>query len=301
MVDFIDEHRETHGVEPICKELPIAPSTYYRTVDLNRYPEKRSDRAKADETLSEQIFTVWEENYRVYGYRKIWHSLRRNGYEVARCTVARLMKNLEISGMRRGGKKVITTSFNPQSVCPLDLVNREFRADSPNELWVADYTYVSTWQGFAYVAFVIDTFADRIVGWKLSNSQTTDFVLDALEQALHDREVPLDALIHHSDRGSQYVSVAYTERLNDAGIKPSVGTVGDSYDNALAETINGLYKTELVHNKGPWKSMQALELATLNWVHWYNHVRLMGSIGYVPPAEYETLYNLSELQQTEAA
>ena len=300
MVDFIDEHREVYGVEPICKELPIAPSTYYRAVDLNSHPEKRSDRAKNDEALSEHILKTWKENYSVYGYRKIWRSLLRGGHEVARCTVARLMKSLEIKGKRRG-KRVKTTNADPQAMCPLDLVNREFRADSPNELWVADYTYVSTWQGFAYIAFVIDTFADRIVGWKLSSSQTTDFVLDALEQALHDREVPLESLINHSDRGSQYVSVAYTDRLNDAGISPSVGTVGDSYDNALAETINGLYKNELVYNLGPWKSMQALELATLNWVHWYNHVRLMGSIGYVPPAEYETLYNLSEIQQTEAA
>ncbi len=297
MVDFIDEHREAYGVEPICRELPIAPSTYYRAVDLNTHPEKRSKRAKTDESLSDRIREIWEANYRVYGYRKIWHSLLRDGHDVARCTVARLMNSLKIVGKRRGGKKVITTNQDHKAVCPMDLVNREFRAEQPNELWVADYTYVSTWQGFAYVAFVIDTFADRIVGWKLSSSQTTDFVLDALEQALHDRDVPVDELIHHSDRGSQYVSVAYTDRLNDAGIKPSVGTVGDSYDNALAETINGLYKTELVHNLGPWKSMQTLELATLKWVHWYNHERLMGTIGYVPPAEYETLYNLSELQQ----
>lgn len=300
MVDFIDQHREAYGVESICSQLPIAPSTYYRAVDLNTHPEKRSKRAKNDESLCDRILTVWESNYCVYGYRKIWHSLLRDGFNVARCTVARLMNALEISGRRRG-KKVITTNPNQQAVCPKDLVNREFRADQPNELWVADYTYVSTWQGFAYVAFVIDTFADRIVGWKLSTSQTTDFVLDALEQALHDRNVPADSLIHHSDRGSQYVSVAYTDRLSDAGIKPSVGTVGDSYDNALAETINGVYKTELIHNLGPWKSMQALELATLNWVHWYNHERLMGTIGYVPPAEYENLYYLSELQQNKVA
>jgi len=300
MVDFIDEHRDLYGVESICRELPIAPSTYYRTVDLNQHPEKRSERAKSDEIMSENILTIWEENYRVYGYRKIWHTLLRNGVDVARCTVARLMKHLEIEGTRRG-KRVKTTQPGLPASCPLDLVSRDFRADQPNELWVADYTYVSTWQGFAYVAFVIDTFADRIVGWKLSNSQTTDFVLDALEQALHDREVPLGSLIHHSDRGSQYVSVAYTDRLSDAGIKPSVGTVGDSYDNALAETINGLYKTELIYNLGPWKSIQALELATLNWVHWYNHERLMGTIGYVPPVEYENLYHLSEQQQDKAA
>jgi putative transposase len=300
MVDFIDEHRDLYGVESICKELPIAPSTYYRTVDLSKHPEKRSDRAKTDETLSQTILDIWEDNYRVYGYRKIWHALLRDGVDVARCTVARLMKCLEIEGIRRG-RRVKTTQPGSPNECPLDLVNRDFRANQPNELWVADYTYVSTWQGFAYVAFVIDTFADRIVGWKLSSSQTTDFVLDALEQALVDREVEVDQLIHHSDRGSQYVSIAYTERLAGAGIKPSVGSVGDSYDNALAETINGLYKTELVHNLGPWKSKDALELATLNWVHWYNHERLMGVLGYVSPAEYETLYNLSELQQDKAA
>ena len=300
MVDFIDEHREAYGVESICSQLPIAPSTYYRAVDLNEHPDKRSDRARSDESLSDRILEVWKKNYSVYGYQKIWHSLLRDGFEVARCTVARLMNDLEIQGKRRG-KKVITTKPDQKAVCPMDLVNREFRAEQPNELWVADYTYVSTWQGFAYVAFVIDTFADRIVGWKLSTSQTTDFVLDALEHALNDREVTADSLIHHSDRGSQYVSVAYTDRLSDAGIKPSVGTVGDSYDNALAETINGVYKTELIHNLGPWKSIQALELATLNWVHWYNHERLMGTIGYVPPAEYENLYYLSELQQNKAA
>lgn len=300
MVDFIDEHREAYGVESICNQLPIAPSTYYRTVDLNTHPEKRSERAKTDETLSDRIQEVWEANYQVYGYRKIWHSLLREGCDVARCTVARLMNTLEISGRRRG-KKVITTNPDRQAVCPKDLVNREFRANQPNELWVADYTYVSTWQGFAYVAFVIDTYADRIVGWKLSTSQTTGFILDALEQALNDREITADSLIHHSDRGSQYVSVAYTDRLSDAGVKPSVGTVGDSYDNALAETINGLYKTELIHNLGPWKSTQALELATLNWVHWYNHERLLGTIGYMPPAEYENLYYLSELWHTAAA
>ena len=300
MVDFIDEHRDLYGVESICKELPIAPSTYYRTVDLNKHPEKRSERAKTDEALSETILNIWENNYRAYGYRKIWHVMRRNGVEVARCTVARLMKRLEIEGIRRG-KRVKTTQPGLPGMCPLDLVNRDFRADRPNELWVADYTYVSTWQGFAYVAFVIDTFADRIVGWKLSSSQSTDFVLDALEQALVDRDVTVDELIHHSDRGSQYVSIAYTERLSDAGIKPSVGSVGDSYDNALAETINGLYKTELVHNLGPWKSKEALELATLNWLHWYNHKRLMGVLGYVSPAECEALYNLSELQQDKAA
>jgi len=280
--------------------LPIAPSTYYRVVDHIKNPEKRSERAKNDDNLSDQIKAVWENNYQVYGYRKIWYSLLRDGVEVARGTVARLMNTLEITGKHRS-RKVKTTNPDKKAVCPLDLVNREFKADRPNELWVADYTYVSTWQGFAYVAFVIDTYADRIVGWKLSTSQTTYFELDALEQALHSRDVEKDQLIHHSDRGSQYVSVAYTERLSDAGIRPSVGTVGDSYDNALAETINGLYKNELVYNLGPWKSIQALELAAMNWVHWYNNKRLLSAIGYVTPAEYENLYYLSELKQNKAA
>jgi len=269
-------------------------------MSLNEHPEKRSNRAKNDESVSDQILGFWEENYRVYGYRKIWHALLRRGCEVARCTVARLMNTLEIQG-KRCRKNVVTTNPDQKAVCPMDLVKREFRAEHPNELWVADYTYVSTWRGFAYIAFVIDTFADRIVGWKLSTSQTTDFVLDALDQAVHDREGPLGSLIHHSDRGSPYVSVAYTDRLSDAGIKPSVGIDGDSYVNALAETINGLYKTELVYNLGHWKSIQALELATLNWVHWYNHERLMGAIGYVPPADYENLFHLSEQQQDKAA
>lgn len=301
MVDFINEQRDEHGVESICNELPIAPSTYYRAMNLQEHPEKRSERAKSDEILSGQIRDVWDRNFQVYGYRKIWHALYREGIDVARCTVERLMKKLEIQGVRRG-KRVITTKQNQQNVCPLDLVNRDFRANWPNELWVSDYTYVSTWEGFAYVAFVIDTYADRIVGWKLSRSQTTDFVMDALEQALHDRGVSADdGLIHHSDRGSQYVSVAYTDRLTEAGIHPSVGTVGDSYDNALAETINGLYKTELVYKKGPWKKIDALELATLEWVHWFNHERLMELTGYLPPAEYEELYTHHELQQNKAA
>ena len=301
MVDFINEQRDEHGVESICNELPIAPSTYYHAMNLQKHPEKRSERAKSDEILSDQIRDVWNRNFQVYGYRKIWHALYRDGIDVARCTVERLMKKLEIQGVRRG-KKVITTKPNQHNVCPLDLVNRDFRADRPNELWVADYTYVSTWQGFAYVAFIIDTFADRIVGWKLSRTQTTDFVMDALEQALHDRDVSADdGLIHHSDRGSQYVSVAYTDRLTEIGIHPSVGTVGDSYDNALAETINGLYKAELVYKQGPWKKVDALELATLEWVHWFNHERLMELTGYIPPAEYEELYINQELQQNKAA
>jgi len=300
MVDFINEHREAYGVESICSQLPIAPSTYYRAIDHEKHPHKRSERVKSDEALAPIIEQIFNDNYRVYGYRKIWHSLRREGHNVARCTVARLMNALGIKGARRG-KSVITTRQNASDVCPQDLVNREFRAAHPNELWVADYTYCSTWQGFAYVAFVIDTFNDQIVGWKLSSSQKTDFVLDALEQAIEARDVSVDELIHHSVPSSQYVSVTYTERLTEAGIKPSVGSVGDSYDNALAETINGLYKTELVHNLGPWKTYEALELATLHWVHWYNNVRLMSWLGYRSPVEYEMIYNLSDQQQAKAA
>lgn len=253
-------------------------------------PEKRSARARHEEQLTEEIRRVWESNYSVYGYRKIWRQLLREGFNVARCTVARLMKQMGLVGAQRG-RKLKTTVSAVREACPQDLVDRDFVAECPNKLWVADFTYVSTWQGFVYVAFVIDTFANRIVGWKASTSAQTDFVLDALEQALHDRNIKNSAaLVHHSDRGSQYVSIAYTDRLKEARINPSVGSVGDSYDNALAETINGLYKTELVYNLGPWRSIEQLELATLKWVHWFNHERLMGPIGDVPPAELEQLY-----------
>lgn len=226
----------------------------------------------------------------VYGAKKVWRQLNREGIEVARCTVERLMKRLGLEGVRRG--KVVRTTIPDKAVpCPLDLVNRKFKADRPNQLWVSDFTYVSTWQGWLYVAFVIDVFARRIVGWRVSRTMRTDFVLDALEQALYARQPGLDdALIHHSDRGTQYVSIRYTERLADAGIEPSVGSKGDSYDNALAETINGLYKTELIHRRGPWKTMESVELATLEWVAWFNHQRLLSSIGYIPPAEAEAKY-----------
>ena len=226
---------------------------------------------------------------RVYGADKVWKQMNREGVSVARCTVERLMKRLGLQGVRRG-KVVRTTLSDMKAPCPLDRVNRVFKADRPNQLWVSDFTYVSTWQGWLYVAFVVDVYARRIVGWRVSSSMQTDFVLDALEQALYDRQPVADALTHHSDRGSQYVSIRYTERLDQAGIRPSVGSRGDSYDNALAETINGLYKAELIHRRGPWKTRESVELATLQWVHWFNHVRLLTPIGGIPPAEAEANY-----------
>ncbi len=287
MTTFIDAHRSVYGVESICRMLPIAPSTYYHQLSCRTDLSKASARRRRDAELRPEIQRVWDDNYQVYGVRKAWHQLKREGFEVARCTVERLMKQIGIRGAVRG--KAIKTTVPDTSVpCPRDKVNRQFRASAPNLLWVSDFTYVSTWQGFVYVAFVIDTFADRIVGWRVSRSAKTDFVLDALEQALHDRRpVQESGLIHHSDRGGQYLSIRYTERLAEAGIEPSVGSVGDSYDNALAETINGLYKTELVHRQGPWRSMQALELATLGWVDWFNNRRLLGPIGNIPPIEAE--------------
>ncbi len=290
MNGFIDQHRDTYGVEPICRILQIAPSGYRRYAAYQRNPSLRPARAQRDVRLMPQIERVWQSNMQVYGADKIWHQLNREGIEVARCTVERLMKRLGLAGARRG--KVVRTTIPDKAVpCPLDRVNRQFRADRPNQLWVSDFTYVSTWQGWLYVAFVIDVFARRIVGWRVSRSMRTDFVLDALEQALYARQPELsDALIHHSDRGSQYVSIRYTERLGEAGIEPSVGSRGDSYDNALAETINGLYKTELIHRRAPWKTMEAVELATLEWVSWFNHHRLLEPIGYIPPAEAEANY-----------
>lgn len=291
MKAFIDEHRDAHGVEPICRVLQIAPSTYREHAARQRDPGRRPIRAARDESLSQQIRRIWEDNFRVYGVRKVWHQLKREGLEVARCTVARLMKLMGLRGVIRG-KKLKTTVSDPAMPCPLDRVNRRFKADRPNALWVVDFTYVSTWSGFVYVAFVIDVFVRRIVGWRASSTARTDFVLDALEQALHERRpCEADALIHHSDRGVQYVSMRYTERLIEAGIEPSVGSVGDSYDNALAETINGLYKAELIYRRGPWKTKEAVELATLEWVHWFNHYRLLGPIGNIPPAEAEAAYH----------
>ena len=297
MVSFIDEHRSVHGVEPICRQLQIAPSTYWLHRARLADPAKRPARAQRDAVLRPEVERAWAENHQVYGAKKVWKHLRREQWSVARCTVARLMRQLGIAGVVRG-KTVKTTRPDPARPCPLDRVNRQFRAERPNQLWVSDYTFVSTWQGFAYVAFIIDVYARRIVGWKLSSSQETQFVLDALEQALNARR-PAEQLIHHSDRGSQYVSIRYTERLAEAGIEPSVGSVGDSYDNALAETINGLYKAEVVHRR-VWKSREALELATLRWVDWYNHRRLLGPIGFIPPAEAEENYYRKQESVAEA-
>ena len=269
--------------------MEIAPSCYWRHVAERRKPELRSKRAKRDEELVVDIQRVWHANFQAYGARKVWRQLNREGVEVARCTVERLMSREGLRGVVRG--KVIRTTIPDKSVpCPLDRVHRQFRADRPDQLWVSDFTYVWTWQGWLYVAFIIDVFARRIVGWRVSTTMRTDFVLDALEQALHDRRPDRDSLIHHSDRGSQYVSIRYTERLSEVGIEPSVGSKGDSYDNALAETINGLYKAELIHRRAPWKSRESVKLATLQWVHWFNHERLLAPIGYIPPAEAEANY-----------
>lgn len=288
MVAFIDLHKGCYGVEPICRHLPIAPSTYYVHCQQRQHPDLRSARAKRDDYLCEEITRIWNENHGLYGARKIWRTLHREGSQVARCTVERLMKKLGLHGIVRG-KKVITTNPDEAFSCPLDKVNREFVADRPNQLWVSDFTYVSTWQGMVYVAFVIDVFSRRIVGWRTSTAMTTTFVLDALNQAIATR-LPDDKLIHHSDRGSQYLSFTYTERLIEAGIEASVGSVGDSYDNAMAESIIGLFKTEVIKHKAPWKTAQQLEWETLKWVHWYNHKRIMQPIGYITPNEKEEKY-----------
>ncbi|WP_448470991.1 IS3 family transposase [Martelella sp. AMO21009] len=301
MVAFIDDQRGSHGVEPICKTLPIAPSTYYAHLAKRADPTLLSDRARRDAGLKPQIQRVFEENWEVYGARKIWRQLGREGLDVARCTVARLMKDIGIQGIIRG-KPQRTTVPDKKQPCPLDKVNREFRVPAPNMLWVSDFTYVATWKGFAYVAFVIDAYARKIVGWRVSTSAHTGFVLDALEQAVHDRR-PTKAmgLVHHSDRGSQYLSIRYSERLAETGIEPSVGSVGDSYDNALAETINGLYKAEVIHRRGPWRNFEAVEFATLEWVDWFNNRRLLEPIGNIPPAEAEADFYATLETETEAA
>jgi putative transposase len=300
MIAFIDDHRGAYGVEPICKVLPIAPSTYYAQVARRADPTKRSARARSDAALTIEIWRVFEGNFQVYGVRKVWRQLRREGFDVARCTVARLMKAMDLQGVIRG-KSVRTTVGDKAAPCPLDRVNRDFKAPAPNRLWVSDFTYVSTWAGFVYVAFVIDAYARRIVGWRASRSPQAGFVLDALEQALHARRpFTRGGLVHHSDRGSQYLSIKYTERLAEAGIEPSVGSVGDSYDNALAETINGLFKTEVIHRRGPWRNLDAVEFATLAWVDWFNNRRLLEPIGNIPPAEAEAAY-YAQLEATPMA
>jgi putative transposase len=290
MIAFIDDHREAYGVEPICKVLPIAPSTFHAHVAKRADPAKLPARAKRDMALKVEIRRVFAENFEVYGARKVWRQLRREGNDAARCTVERLMRQMGLRGAIRG-KSVRTTVSDKAAPCPLDRVNRQFHAPRPNVLWLSDFTYVATWQGFVYVAFVIDAYARRIIGWRASRTAHAGFVLDALEQALHDRRpVRGGRLVHHSDRGVQYVSIKYTERLAEAGIEPSVGSVGDSYDNALAETINGLYKVEVIHRRGPWRSFEAVEFATLEWVDWFNNRRLLEPIGYIPPAEAEERY-----------
>src|SRR3984885_10602745 len=290
MIAFIDVHRGAYGVEPICRTLQIAPSTYHEHAARRRDPACAPARQRRDNALKNHIRRIWDEDFQVYGVRKVWRQLAREGIKVARCTVARLMQQLALKGVVRG-KVVRTTISNAAAPCPLDRVNREFQPPCPDRLWVADFTYVSTWSGFIYVAFVIDAFARRIVGWRVSRSAHAQFVLDALEQAIHDRRpARKGGLVHHSDRGSQYVAIRYAERLVEAGIDPSVGSVGDSYDNALAETINGLYKTEVIRRRGPWKSLKAVEFVTLEWVDWFNNRRLLEPIGNIPPAEAEAAY-----------
>lgn len=287
MTAFIDQHRAVFGVGPICRVLPIAPSTYYARAAIVRDPDLASHRARRDRDDSVRVQRVFDASGGRYGARKVWHALRREGHDIARCTVERLMKAMGLQGVVRG-KKVVTTHPDTSQPCPDDKVNRTFAAEMPNQLWVSDFTYVSTWQGVVYVAFVIDVFARKIVGWRVSTSMITAFVLDALNQAICQR-APSRAggLIHHSDRGSQYLAIKYTERLADAGIDPSVGSVGDSYDNALAESIIGLFKAEVIKFLGPWKSVAQVEWQTLKWVAWYNAERLHSAIGYSSPDEAE--------------
>jgi len=292
MVAFVDDHRKIFGVEPICQVLPIAPSTYFRHKAEQRDPTKRSPRAQRDAVLRAIIRRIYEENHRVYGPRKVWKQMGREGLHEARCRVRRLMREMGLVGAVRGRAWTTTTQSQPTLDRPADLVERHFTATRPNQLWVSDFTYVATWRGFVYVAFVIDVFARRIVGWRVSSSLVTDFVLDALEQAIYDRcgDAPA-GLVHHSDRGTQYLSMRYTDRLADAGIAPSVGSRGDSYDNALAESIIGLFKTEVIRRQGPWRHLEAVEFATLDWVDWFNYRRLLEPIGDIPPAEYEARYH----------
>jgi putative transposase len=297
MVRFIDQHRDTYGVEPICAVLPIAPSTYFLRTAQQQDATKRSARAQRDGDLRAAIQRVWAEHEHVYGPRKVWRQLRREGIRAARCTVERLMRDMGLRGTVRGRAWKITTQADSAATRPADLVERQFVATRPNQLWVADFTYVATWRGFVYVAFVIDVFARRIVGWRVSASLRTDFVLDALEQAIYDRrDAGVTDLVHHSDRGTQYLAMRYTERLAEAGIAPSVGSRGDSYDNALAESIIGLFKTEVIQLKGPWRHLEAVEFATLRWVDFFNNRRLLEPIGYVPPAEYEANYSAQRQQ-----
>ncbi|EFH3670856.1 IS3 family transposase, partial [Escherichia coli] len=288
LMPLLDKLREQYGVGPVCSELHIAPSTYYHCQQQRHHPDKRSARAQHDDWLKREIQRVYDENHQVYGVRKVWRQLLREGIRVARCTVARLMAVMGLAGVLRGKK--VRTTISRKAVAAGDRVNRQFVAERPDQLWVADFTYVSTWRGFVYVAFIIDVFAGYIVGWRVSSSMETTFVLDALEQALWARRP--SGTIHHSDKGSQYVSLAYTERLKEAGLLASTGSTGDSYDNAMAESINGLYKAEVIHRKS-WKNRAEVELATLTWVDWYNNRRLLGRLGHTPPAEAEKAYYAS--------
>ncbi|MBB2641754.1 IS3 family transposase [Escherichia coli] len=288
MMPLLDKLREQYGVGPLCSELHIAPSTYYHCQQQRHHPDKRSARAQRDEWLKKEIQRVYDENHKVYGVRKVWRQLLREGIRVARCTVARLMAVMGLAGVLRGKK--VRTTISRKAVAAGDRVNRQFVAERPDQLWVADFTYVSTWQGFIYVAFIIDVFAGYIVGWRVSSSMDTTFVLDALEQALWARRP--SGTVHHSDKGSQYVSLAYTQRLKEAGLLASTGSTGDSYDNAMAESINGLYKAEVIHRKS-WKNRAEVELATLTWVDWYNNRRLLERLGHTPPAEAEKAYYAS--------
>lgn len=300
MIAFVDDHRCVHGVGPICRVLGIAPSTYYAFKAVERDPDLASSRAKRDKLDEAAIKPVHDASGGRYGARKVWYALRREGYDIARCTVERLMRSAGFQGVVRG-KKVVTTNPDESQPCPDDKVNRAFVAATPNQLWVSDFTYVSSWQGMVYVAFVIDVFARKIVGWRVLTSMTTGFVLDALNQAICQRAPSgADKLIHHSDRGSQYLSIKYTERLAEAGIDTSVGSVGDSYDNALAESIIGLFKTEVINFLGPWKSVGQVEWETLKWVNWYNTERLHSAIGYVTPHEAEEAF-FADLSTAEKA
>ncbi len=285
MVSYIDAHRDEFGVEPICEVLQFAPSTYYAAKK-----RKPSARALRDAVLLPLILTLWRANYEVYGVRKMWKALRRAGETVGRDQVARLMRQLGIQGARRG-RKIRTTRRDSQAARHPDLVERQFVADRPNALWVSDLTCVATWSGIVYVCFIVDAFSRMIVGWRVATHMRTEMVLDALEMARWSRGTHLEGLVCHSDAGSQFTSIRYGERLAEFGAMPSIGSVGDSYDNALAETVHGLYKTELIRRRGPWRTVDDVELATLGWVHWFNHERLHGTLGDIPPVEFEAAYH----------
>jgi putative transposase len=303
MIAFIDDHREAYGVEPICKVLPIAPSTYHAHIAQRIDASKRSARERRDAELKVEVQRVFAENFGVYGARKVWRQLRREGFTVARCTVERLMHEMGLTGVRRG-RRHRTTRADATAARPADLVGRNFNPPAPNHTWVADFTYVPTWSGMVYVAFVLDAYSRRILGWRAATSMKTSLVLDALEQAMwtrtRDGAADLSGLVCHHDAGSQYTSIAYTERLAQAGIDPSVGTVGDAYDNALAESVIGLFKTELIKPGGAWRTVEQVEIASLEWVDWFNHRRLYQACGDIAPAELEAAHYRQQAALTEA-